>query len=74
MNILLLSTGGKIGGEETFTRNLALSLIKRNHQVTVCPGGEVQKMDLVQHEIPVCEVDITARKPLGLYKAAKEIQ
>lgn len=74
MNILLLSTGGKIGGEETFTRNLALSLIKRNHQVTVCPGGEVQKTDLMQHEIPVCEVDITARKPVGLYKAAKEIQ
>lgn len=39
MRILLLSTGGKIGGEETFTRNLALGLIERGHYVEMAVGG-----------------------------------
>ena len=39
MRILLLGTGGKIGGEETFTRNLALGLIERGHYVEMAVGG-----------------------------------
>ena len=35
MRILLLSTGGKIGGEETFTRNLALCHLLYNWQVRI---------------------------------------
>ena len=73
MRILLLSTGGKIGGEETFTRNLALSLMKVGHYVEVAYGGDVQKEDLVSKGITVCPVNIQARKPLGLYKAAREL-
>ena len=45
MRILLLSTGGKIGGEETFTRNLALGLIERGHYVEMAVGGPVQRED-----------------------------
>ena len=43
MRILLLSTGGKIGGEETFNRNLALGLIERGHYVEMAVGGPVQR-------------------------------
>ena len=70
MRILLLSTGGKIGGEETFTRNLALSLMSKGHYVEVAPGGKVQREDLEKRGIKICPVDITGRKPFALYKAA----
>lgn len=73
MKILLLSTGGKIGGEETFTRNLALSLMKAGHVVEVATGGDVQREDLEKRGIKICPVDITSRKPLGLRRAAKEL-
>ncbi len=73
MRILLLSTGGKIGGEETFTRNLALSLMSLGHEVEVANGGEVQRNDLLNCGIKICPVDIRARKPLGLNIAAKNL-
>ncbi len=73
MHILLLSTGGRIGGEETFTRNLALSLMSREHEVEVACGGEVQKEDLERCGIKICPIDITSRRPFGLYKAAKKL-
>ncbi len=73
MKILLLSTGGKIGGEETFTRNLALSLMKHGHSVEVGVGGEVQKQDLEARGISICQIDITSRKPVGLFTAAKRL-
>lgn len=70
MKILLLSTGGHIGGEETFTRNLAKELIARGHEVLVAAGGQVQKKDLREKGIPVADIDITQRSVLGLLKAA----
>ena len=73
MRILLLSTGGKIGGEETFTRNLALALKHRGHYVEVCPGGQVQKEDLIACGISVCDIDITGRTPLKIFRAAKKL-
>lgn len=73
MKVLLLSTGARIGGEETFTRNLALALQKRGIDVRVCPGGPVQKEDLQKNGIDICEEDITGRSPLGLLKGAKTI-
>ncbi len=73
MRILLLSTGGKIGGEETFTRNLALSLLDKGHYVEVAAGGNVQQSDLEKRGIKICPIDITARRPLGLNKAAKKL-
>ena len=73
MKILLLSTGGKIGGEETFTRNLAIALTARGHYVEVCPGGIIQKEDLQSNHIPICPVDITGRTPWALYKSAKKL-
>ena len=73
MKILLLSTGGKIGGEETFTRNLAISLIAKGHVVEVAVGGSVQAKDLNSKNISICPVDITSRTPLGLLKAAKQL-
>ena len=73
MKVLLLSTGSRIGGEETFTRNLALALTQKGVDVIVCPGGEVQKEDLQKNGIKICDVDITGRKPWGLYKGAKGI-
>ncbi len=66
MNILLVSTGGHIGGEETFTRNLAKHLIDRGHNVWVAPGGEVQKEDLRIHEVPVAELKTNGRGPIGI--------
>ena len=73
MRILLLSTGGKIGGEETFTRNLALALMQRGHYVEVCPGGQVQKDDLIARGINVCEIDITGRTPWAIFRSAKKL-
>lgn len=73
MKVLLLSTGARIGGEETFTRNLALALQKKGIDVRVCPGGSVQKEDLQKNGITICEEDITGRSPLGLLKGAKAI-
>lgn len=70
MKILLLSTGGKIGGEETFTRNLAISLLDKGHYVEVAVGGSIQEEDLKSCGIKICPVNITSRKPYGLYKAA----
>lgn len=73
MRILLLSTGGKIGGEETFTRNLAISLKSAGHSVLVAPGGGVQQADLEKRGIEICPVNISSRSPLGLLKASKKI-
>lgn len=73
MKILLLSTGGKIGGEETFTRNLALSLIGRGHFVEVAVGGDLQRKDLESRKISICPIDIASRSPMGLFKAAKKL-
>ena len=74
MNILLISTGGHIGGEETFTRNLAIALITRGNQVWVAPGGNVQSNDLMNRHIPIAEIDIKGRSLTGLYKGAKAIR
>ena len=63
MRILLLSTGGKIGGEETFTRNLALGLIERGHYVEMAVGGPVQREDAEKAGIRITEIDITGRSP-----------
>lgn len=54
MRILLLSTGGKIGGEETFTRNLALGLIERGHYVerAVRQGGTTRRREKAGLESP----------------------
>lgn len=73
MKILLLSTGGKIGGEETFTKNLALSLSERGHLVVVGAGGIVQETDLKKSKIQVAPVDITKRTLWGLYFNTKKL-
>ena len=73
MRILLLSTGGKIGGEEVFTRNLALSLTQKGHYVEVCTGGDIQKDDLIAHGIPICEIDITGRTPRKIIMTARQL-
>jgi L-malate glycosyltransferase len=74
MNILLVSTGGHIGGEETFTRNLAVALMSRGYKVWVAPGGEVQMNDLIKRQISVADIDIKGRSIKGLYKGAKAIK
>jgi len=74
MRILLLSTGGHIGGEETFTRNLGKALIERGHDVTTAAGGSVQIEDLNAASIPIAEIDITKRRALGLLKGAISLQ
>lgn len=74
MNILLASTGGHIGGEETFTRNLAISLINRGHNVWVAPGGDIQLNDLVNSNIPLAEIDIKGRSLWRLFKGASNIK
>lgn len=74
LKILLASTGGHIGGEETFTRNLALALIKRGHQVWVAPGGQVQEEDLIRSGIPVARLAIAGRSPAGILKGARSIR
>ena len=74
LNILLASTGGHIGGEETFTRNLALALIGRGHKIWVAPGGPVQAEDLQRNGIPVAQLAISGRSPWGLLKGALAIK
>lgn len=74
MRILLLSTGGHIGGEETFTRNLAKALIERGHDVIAVAGGPVQIKDLNEEDIPIAKIDITKRSALGLMKGAIRLQ
>ncbi len=74
MNILLISTGGHIGGEETFTKNLASSLLARGYKVWVAPGGKVQMDDLIKWQIPIADIDIKGRNLKGLFKGAKEIK
>ncbi len=74
MNILLVSTGGHIGGEETFTKNLANSLLTRGYNVWVAPGGKVQKEDLIKWQIPIADIDIKGRNLKGLFKGANEIK
>ena len=74
MNILLISTGGHIGGEETFTRNLAMALITRNYKVWVATGGNVQMSDLMKWNIPIANIYIKGRSLTGLYKGAKRIR
>ena len=71
--ILLVSTGGYIGGEETFTRDLAIELLKRGHQVWVAPGGAVQREDLAQNHIPIADLAISGRSMSGFIKGAREI-
>lgn len=73
MKILLLSTGGKIGGEETFTRNLALRLIELGHVVQVAIGGSIQKKDLESHDIEVAPIDITGRSLFKIFIGAKNL-
>ena len=73
MRILLLSTGGKIGGEETFTRNLALGLIERGHYVEMAVGGPVQREDAEKAGIRITEIDITGRSPKRIVCAARQL-
>lgn len=72
LKILLLSTGGSIGGEETFVLNLAKSLLSKQYDVTVIPGGTIQKKNLQNNNISVAELNITGRMPWTLlYEAGK---
>ena len=71
--ILLASTGGHIGGEETFTRNLALALLAAGHQVWVAPGGPVQRADLEKNTIPIADLPISGRNLPGLIRGARAI-
>lgn len=73
MRILLLSTGGKIGGEETFTRNSALGLIERGHYVEMAVGGPVQREDAEKAGIRITEIDITGRSPKRIVCAARQL-
>ena len=74
MNILLASTGNNIGGEETFTRNLALSLLSRGHRVWVAVGGKVPGEDSIRRNIPIADMDIKGRGLISLLKGAREIR
>jgi glycosyltransferase involved in cell wall biosynthesis len=74
MKILLLSTGGHIGGEETFTRNLAKALIDRGHYVIAVAGGPVQKQDLEKGGIPLAEIDITRRSIFGILQGVVRLK
>lgn len=74
MKILLLSTGGHIGGEETFTRNLAEALSGRGNEVLAATGGQIQKKDLQERGIPVADVEIRQRSIQGLLKGASRLK
>lgn len=74
MNILLLSTGGQIGGEETFTKNLAVALLNRSNKVWVASGGDIQTKGLMKANIPVAEICITGRNPVGIIKGVVEVR
>lgn len=73
MRILLLSTGGSIGGEETFTRNLALGLLEQGHYVEMAVGGTIQREDAERVGIRIANIDITGRSPLRIVSAARKL-
>jgi len=73
MKVLLLSTGESIGGEEVFTRNLALELQGLDYEVSVAAGSPVQKRDLESRGIEVADLDITSRSPAGIIRAARRV-
>lgn len=73
MKVLLLSTGESIGGEEIFTRDLALELQNLGYQVSVAPGSPVQRRDLELNGIKVENLDIISRSPVGIIRAARRV-
>lgn len=69
-HILMASTGGGIGGEETFVRNLAVGLMERGHRVTVAPGGRVQMEELRRSGVPCAELAVAGRSLPALWRGA----
>ncbi|MCX5685567.1 MAG: glycosyltransferase, partial [Planctomycetota bacterium] len=71
--ILLVTTGGGIGGEESFTTGLAESLLRRGWDVRVAAVGAPHIAELRRRNIPVVDLPTSSRNPLGLLRGAKAL-
>lgn len=71
--VLLLSTGGGIGGEESFTTNLAEALVRRGWDVRVAALGPAHVEELMRRGLRVERLPIGGRGPLGLFRGAKAL-
>jgi len=71
--ILLMSTGGGIGGEESFTNNLAESLHQRGWDVRVAAVSDVHREELARRGVRCEDLPIGARRPWGLLRGARAL-
>jgi glycosyltransferase involved in cell wall biosynthesis len=68
-----MSTGGGIGGEESFTTNLAESLHQRGWDVRVAAVGAPHLEELRRRGLRVEHLPIDGRKLGGLYRGARAL-
>lgn len=73
MRVLLMSTGNGIGGEESFTTNLAESLMQRGCDVRVAAMGPPHIEELKRRGIAVVSLPIAGRGPMGLLAGARAL-
>lgn len=71
--ILLVSTGGGIGGEESFTANLSESLHQRGWDVRVAAVSDVHIQELVRRGVRTERLQIEGRTPWGLLRGARAL-
>jgi len=70
IRILLISTGSGIGGEESFTSNLAESLHRRRWDVRVAAKSPVHQDELKRRGLPVVPLAASGRNPWKLLQGA----
>lgn len=71
--VLLVSTGGGIGGEESFTANLGESLQQRGWDVRVAAVSDVQKQELDRRNLRTEDLPVGTRSPWGLVRGARAL-
>jgi glycosyltransferase involved in cell wall biosynthesis len=70
IRILLISTGSGIGGEESFTSNLAESLLRRRWDVRVAAKSPVHQDELQRRGLPVVPIAASGRNPWKILQGA----
>ena len=73
LRVLLLSTGAGIGGEESFSTNLAEALRLRGWDVRVAATGRPHIEELKRRGLRVEELPIGGRRPLAMYRGARAL-
>lgn len=71
--VLLMSTGAGIGGEESFTTNLAEALSLRGWNVRVAAVGQPHIEELNRRNLRVVELPIGGRRPVAMLRGARAL-